>query len=124
MKSEMLCNPEFCGLLKVSPDVYGVNGCAPGHACGEPPARANPEFTTARLITQFALAGAGANSTPFHQATCSSWACANVVSRQRPTETKLMVGANRMTLPRMGGQTLLPVSACRVTGLTVLRTGS
>ena len=54
MKSEMLCNPEFCGLLKVSPDVYGVNGCAPGHACGEPPARANPEFNALRLITQMA----------------------------------------------------------------------
>ena len=54
MTSEMLCNQEFCGLLKVSADVYGVNGCAVGYASGQLPAKAPREFDAARHITHMA----------------------------------------------------------------------
>ena len=54
MTSEMLCNSEFCDLLKVSPEAYGVNGCAVGYARAEPPIRVSREFDAGSLITEMA----------------------------------------------------------------------
>lgn len=52
MTSEMLCNPEFCELLKISAEDYGVNGCAVGYAREELAARPPREFDPGRLITE------------------------------------------------------------------------
>ena len=54
MTADLLANPAFCALLQLSPDLYGVNGCAVGLAGSERPERAARAFDAARLITEMA----------------------------------------------------------------------